>query len=76
MKKQTHEPKPNNDLEAYEYGQALIRKMLRQVEDGLERHDHNSSGKPGGHNSVDVQNLQDVVGKLIEIKGLLAKINR
>ena len=76
MKKQTYEPKPTSDLEAYEYGQVMIRKMLRQIEDKMEQHDRNASGKVGGHNSADVQNLQDVVGKLLEIKNILGTVNK
>lgn len=65
-----------SNLEAYEYGQQMIRRMLKQCDALLEKHDKDASGKVGGHSNADVQDMQDVVGMLIEAKKILNKVNK
>jgi hypothetical protein len=75
-KRTTRQESNASDLELYEYGQALIRKQLSAIESMLIEHDRNASGKPGGHNNADVTDMQDIVGKLAEVKAMLKNVNK
>lgn len=55
-------------LVEYEAKQAAIRKLLKQVEVGLEKHDRNASSKPGGHHWGHVGDLGRVIEVLIDLK--------
>lgn len=61
-----------SDLERYEEKQAEIRKLLKQIEAGLEKHDRATSGKPGGKNNNDVWDLNNVVHLLQEARTYLS----
>ena len=49
MKNQTVRQIEDTALEAYEARQAEIRKLLKQIEDGLEKHDRRASCLAGHH---------------------------
>ena len=55
-----------------EYGekQAEIRKLLKQIEAGLEKHDRKASGK-GGHHWGHVGDLTDIASTLVDLKDRL-----
>jgi len=57
-------------LEAYEEKQAEIKKLLKQIEAGLQKHDRAASGQ-GGHNWGHVGDLADIQKTLIDIKDRL-----
>ena len=57
-------------LNEYETRQAEIRKLLKQIEAGLLKHDRAASGK-GGHNWGHVGDLTDIEKTLADIKDRL-----
>ncbi len=57
-------------LNEYETKQAEIRKLLKQIEVGLEKHDRAASGK-GGHNWGHVGDLTNIANTLKDIKDRL-----
>lgn len=57
-------------LNEYETRQAEIRKLLKQIEAGLLKHDRATSGK-GGHNWGHVGDLADIQNTLMDIKNRL-----
>jgi len=59
-------------LNEYEIKQAEIRKLLKQIEAGLEKHDRTASGK-GGHNWGHVGDLTSIVESLVDLKDRLHK---
>ncbi|MBI5951891.1 MAG: hypothetical protein HY865_09555 [Chloroflexi bacterium] len=58
-------------LEAYETKQAEIEKLLKQITAGLQTHDRNASGKPGGHNWGHVGDLNQIIVELQDISDRL-----
>jgi hypothetical protein len=59
-----------NSLQKYEEKQAEIRKLLKQIEVGLEKHDRKASGQ-GGHHWGHVGDLNQIVGELVDIRDRL-----
>lgn len=59
-----------DSLEKYEQKQAEIRKLLKQIEAGLEKHDRNASAE-GGHHWGHVGDLASISAALTEIKDRL-----
>lgn len=59
-----------SSLKKYEEKQAEIRKLLKQIEAGLEKHDKNASSK-GGHNWTHVGDLNRIESELRELKDIL-----
>jgi|JI8StandDraft_1071087.scaffolds.fasta_scaffold98788_2 hypothetical protein len=57
-------------LNEYETKQAEIKKLLKQIEAGLLKHDRAASGK-GGHNWGHVGDLTDIQKTLADIKDRL-----
>jgi len=57
-------------LKEYEAKQAEIKKLLRQIEVGLEKHDRNASG-PGGHHWGHVGDLTSIAETLTDLKDRL-----
>ena len=62
--------KENNSLAQYEKRQAEIRKLLKQIEAGLEKHDRKASGQ-GGHHWGHVGDLADIAATLVDLKDRL-----
>lgn len=58
-------------LQAYESAQEEIRKLLRQVEAGLETHDKKASSRAGGHNWGHVGDLNAIAHTLKDLKDRL-----
>ena len=58
-------------LQAYESTQEEIRKLLKQVEAGLEAHDKQASSKNGGHNWGHVGDLNGIAHVLKDLKDRL-----
>jgi hypothetical protein len=58
-------------LVEYEAKQAAIRKLLKQIEVGLDKHDHKASSKPGGHHWGHVGDLGRIIEALIDLKDRL-----
>ncbi len=59
-----------SSLKRYEQHQAEIRKLLKQIDTGLEKHDLKASG-PGGHHWGYVGDLDHVEGQLRELRDFL-----
>ena len=59
-----------NSLQRYEEKQAEIKKLLKQIEAGLLKHDRNASG-PGGHHWGHVGDLADIAHSLTDLKDRL-----
>lgn len=57
-------------LKKYEQKQAEIRKLLKQIEAGLEKHDRNASGQ-GGHHWGHVGDLASIASTLTDLKDRL-----
>jgi len=57
-------------LEQYETAQIKIKRLLKQIEAGLEKHDRKTSGQ-GGHHWGHVGDLNRIAGELEEINNLL-----
>jgi hypothetical protein len=57
----------NDPLGEYEARQAAIKKLLKQIEAGLEAHDHRASCA-GGHHWGHVGDLTSIVDTLTDIK--------
>lgn len=57
-------------LNEYETKQAEIKKLLKQIEAGLQKHDRAASGQ-GGHNWGHVGDLADIKKSLTDIKDRL-----
>ena len=57
-------------LDEYETKQAEIRKLLKQIEAGIQKHDRAASGK-GGHNWGHVGDLKSIEELLSDIKDRL-----
>jgi hypothetical protein len=72
MVKQTASVKyvENNPLKEYEAKQAEILKLLKQIEDGLERHDRRASSLVG-HHWGHVGDLISIIDTLTDIKDRL-----
>jgi hypothetical protein len=62
--------KEQTALNEYEIKQAEIRKLLKQIEAGLQKHDRAASGK-GGHNWGHVGDLNSIKETLSDIKDRL-----
>jgi len=58
-------------LVEYEAKQAAIRKLLKQIEVGLDKHDRKASSKPGGHTWGHVGDLGSIIDTLIDLKDRL-----
>ena len=58
-------------LQEYENKQAEIEKLLKQIQTGLLEHDHNASGKPGGHHWGHVGDLNRIATELQDIRDRL-----
>ncbi len=58
-------------LQEYEAKQAEIRKLLKQIETGLLKHDRNASSKPGGHHWGHVEDLESIAERLTDLKDCL-----
>jgi len=61
-----------DSLKEYETKQKEIRKLLKQIEVGLEKHDRNASGQ-GGHHWGHVGDLASIVETLTNLKDQLHK---
>jgi len=61
-------------LKEYEAKQAAIRKLLKQIEAGLDKHDRKASTKPGGHHWGHVGDLTSIIETLIDLKDRLHDI--
>lgn len=59
-----------DSLKEYEAKQKEIRKLLKQIEAGLEKHDRNASSE-GGHHWGHVGDLASIASTLTEIKDRL-----
>jgi hypothetical protein len=60
-----------NSLKEYKAEQARIKKLLKQIEAGLEKHDRNASSNPGGHHWGHVGDLGHVAANLEELRDFL-----
>ena len=60
----------NDPLKEYEAKQAEIKKLLKQIEAGLEKHDRSASG-PGGHHWGHVGDLTSIADTLRDLKDRL-----
>jgi hypothetical protein len=58
-------------LEEYETKQDEIEKLLLQIKAGLQAHDRNASGKPGGHHWGHVGDLNSIAETLTDIRDRL-----
>jgi len=58
-------------LKEYEKKQAQIRKLLKQIEAGLEKHDRKASSCRGGHHWGHAGDLEYVVDRLTEVNDFL-----
>ncbi len=61
-----------DSLKKYEQKQAEIRKLLKQIEVGLEKHDRNASGQ-GGHHWGHVGDLASIASTLTDLRDRLHK---
>ena len=59
-----------NSLQRYEEKQAEIKKLLKQIEAGLLKHDRAASG-PGGHHWGHVGDLNQITSELSDIRDRL-----
>ncbi len=59
-----------SSLQKYEEKQTEIRKLLKQIEAGLLKHDRNASGQ-GGHHWGHVGDLADIAHTLTDLKDRL-----
>jgi hypothetical protein len=59
-----------SSLKKYEEKQAEIRKLLKQIEAGLEKHDRRASGQ-GGHHWGHVGDLGDIASTLRDLRDRL-----
>ena len=57
-------------LKEYEQKQAEIKKLLKQIEAGLEKHDRNASGQ-GGHHWGHVGELTSIAETLTDLRDRL-----
>lgn len=71
MKTQTRTFPKADPLKEYEAKQAAIRRLLREIEVGLEKHDRKASTRPGGHHWGHVGDLGSIIATLIDIKDQL-----
>jgi hypothetical protein len=71
MKTTTVKHAKENALKNYEQEQAEIRKLIKQIEAGLEKHDRAASGNPGGHHWGHVGDLKHMAAELREIRDRL-----
>ena len=62
----------NNPLKEYEARRASIKKLLKQIEAGLEKHDRNASVH-GGHHWGHVGDLTSIADTLADLKARLPK---
>ncbi|RPI95378.1 MAG: hypothetical protein EHM40_03250 [Chloroflexi bacterium] len=58
-------------LKEYETQQAQIRKLLKQIEAGLQKHDRNASSNPGGHHWGHVGDLTSIAETLTDLRDRL-----
>jgi hypothetical protein len=58
-------------LVEYEAKQRAIRKLLREIEAGLDKHDRRASSQPGGHHWGHVGDLGSIIETLIDLKDRL-----
>jgi hypothetical protein len=70
MINQTIKQVQNDPLKEYEAKQAEIKKLLKQIEAGLEKHDRNGSTS-GGHHWGHVGNLTSIADTLRDLKDRL-----
>ncbi len=68
--KKCNQASRENSLQKYEEKQAEIRKLLKQIEVGLEKHDRNASGH-GGHHWGHVGDLTSIAATLQDVKDQL-----
>ncbi len=68
--KKRNDASRESSLRKYEEKQKEIRKLLKQIEAGLEKHDRNASG-PGGHHWGHVGDLVDIAHTLTDLKDRL-----
>ena len=62
----------NNDpIGEYEARQEEIKKLLKQIEAGLEKHDRNTSSQPGGAHWGHVVDLTSIADTLRDLKDRL-----
>lgn len=62
--------KKTDALKEYETKQKEIKKLLKQIEAGLEKHDRRASGQ-GGHHWGHVGDLQSIAARLVDLKDQL-----
>jgi hypothetical protein len=68
--KKRNEASRENSLKKYEEKQAEIKKLLKQIEVGLQQHDRNASGQ-GGHHWGHVGDLASIASTLTDIRDQL-----
>jgi hypothetical protein len=70
MKHTTVKQAKETALKQYEQKQAEIKKLLKQIEVGLEKHDR-KAGIRGGHHWGHVGDLTDIASTLVDLKDRL-----
>lgn len=60
-----------DSLQAYERKQAEIKKLLKEIEAGLEKHDQKASNRPGGHHWGHVGSLASIANTLTDLRDRL-----
>ena len=68
--KKRNDASRESSLRKYEETQKEIRKLLKQIEAGLEKHDRKASG-PGGHHWGHVGDLVSIAHTLTDLKDQL-----
>lgn len=58
-------------LKEYEARQAEIKKLLKQIEVGLQKHDRKASSKAGGHHWGHVGDLTSIAERLTDLRDML-----
>lgn len=69
--KSTRTANRENALMQYEAKQAEIKKLLRQIEAGMQKHDRNASRDPGGHHWGHVGDLMSIAETLTDLRDRL-----
>lgn len=70
MIRQTVKRVKDEPLQEYEAKQAEIKKLLKQIEEGLRKHDRNASSQ-GGHHWGHVGDLTSIADTLTDLKDRL-----